>query len=252
MRDLEQSSGERRRRNRSLLIAQQPRRALRHAAPSTRRADRSFETRSRILDAAEQLFSQHGVYGVTLRDIAALADVDTALLHYYFDSKRGIFDAVLARRAAVLNYECVDELSRYEQDVSGNVTVEGAIAAYLRPVFKLNRTGGKAWRNYCALITQLNNSPDWGAEAIATYFDPLAKRLIELLKRALPAASDVDLYWCYHMYARVVTVVNAPSERLERLSGGICHADDFDALEPRMVAFVSSGFRSVCKSEAQT
>lgn len=221
------------------------------SAPSTRRADKSFETRTRILDAAEELFSIHGVYGVTLRDIATLAEVDTALLHYYFNSKRGIFDAVLARRAAVLNYECVDELSRYEQDVAGAVTVEGAIGAYLRPIFKLNRTGGKAWRNYCALITQLNNSPDWGAEAIATYFDPLAKRLIELLKRALPDAAEADLYWGFHMFARVLTIANAPGDRIERLSGGACHGGDFDALEPRIIAFVASGFRAVCMAKPQ-
>ena len=29
--------------------------------------------------------------------------VDTALLHYYFDTKRGLFDAVFARRAEIVN-----------------------------------------------------------------------------------------------------------------------------------------------------
>jgi len=246
MRDLE-NPGERRRRSRSLLMAPQAaRRSHRNGGHATRRADKSFETRSRILDAAEELFSRHGIYGVTLRDIASMADVDTALLHYYFESKRGIFDAVLARRASVLNYECNDELTRYEEEAGKNITVEGAIAAYVRPVFKLNRTGGKAWRNYCAIITQLNNSPDWGAEAIATHFDPLARRLIEILKHALPNADEADLYWCYHMFARTLTVTNAPGDRLERLSSGVCHAGDFEALEPRLVKFVSEGFRSVC------
>ena len=252
MKDLK-NPGDRERTSRPLLVTQHGyKRAARDRAVSSKRAERSFETRSRILDAAEELFSRHGIYGVTLRDIASLAEVDTALLHYYFDSKRGIFDAVLARRASVLNYECTDELARYEEEAGDRITVEGAIAAYLRPVFKLNRTGGRAWRNYCALITQLNNSPDWGAEAIATYFDPLARRLIEVLKHALPYAADTDLYWCYHMFARVLTVANAPGERLERLSGGTCRAGDFDALEPRMVRFVADGFRAVCMPPEST
>lgn len=216
-----------------------------------RRAEKSLETRTRILDAAEELFSMHGIYGVTLRDIATLAKVDTALLHYYFDSKRGIFEAVLARRAAVLNYECTEELTRYEQEAAGAMTVEGALAAYLRPVFKLNRTGGRAWRNYCTIITQLSNSPDWGADAIATYFDPLAKRLIEILGKALPHAEQADLYWCYHMFARVLQLTNAPGDRIERLSQGTCRAGDFDALEPRMIRFVADGFRAVCSQKAE-
>jgi AcrR family transcriptional regulator len=74
----------------------------------TRRAEKSLETRTRILDAAEEQFSKRGVDGVTLRDIAQIAEVDTALLHYYFDSKQGIFDAVLARRAAILRYETTE------------------------------------------------------------------------------------------------------------------------------------------------
>ena len=50
--------------------------------------------RERILDAAEDHFSRHGFWGVTIREVATDAKVDTALLHYYFDTKRGLFDAV--------------------------------------------------------------------------------------------------------------------------------------------------------------
>ncbi len=59
--------------------------------------------RERILDAAEDHFSRHGFWGVTIREVAQDAKVDTALLHYYFDTKRGLFDAVFARRAEIIN-----------------------------------------------------------------------------------------------------------------------------------------------------
>jgi AcrR family transcriptional regulator len=35
-----------------------------------------------ILDAAESLFARHGFHGVTIRQVAAEAGVDTALIHY--------------------------------------------------------------------------------------------------------------------------------------------------------------------------
>ena len=38
------------------------------------------ETREAILDAAEDLFSKHGFYGVTIREVAREAGVDTALV----------------------------------------------------------------------------------------------------------------------------------------------------------------------------
>jgi AcrR family transcriptional regulator len=222
----------------------------RASAGMTRRAEKSLETRTRILDAAEELFSKHGVSGVTLRDIAQLADVDTALLHYYFDAKRGIFEAVLARRAAILHYETVEGLSRYEREAQDNVTIEGAIGAYVRPIFRLGRTGGREWRNYCALVLQLANNEEWAAETVATYFDPMAMRLVEVMRKALPTASDADLHWCYQLLAKALTLTFALDGGIERLSGGACRAGDLDALEPRMVRFVAAGIGAACTSAA--
>lgn len=51
---------------------------------ASKRTQRSLATSERILDSAEELFAKHGIYGVTMREIAELANVDTALLHYYF------------------------------------------------------------------------------------------------------------------------------------------------------------------------
>ena len=65
------------------------------------KAEQRAETLEGILDAAEYLFSQRGLYGVTLKDVAGQAGVHTSLLHYYFDDKKAMFDAVFARRAHV-------------------------------------------------------------------------------------------------------------------------------------------------------
>ncbi|WP_370371471.1 TetR/AcrR family transcriptional regulator, partial [Henriciella pelagia] len=54
-----------------------------------------------ILDVAEYLFSRHGLYGVTLKDVAKGVGVHHTLLNYYFADKQELFDAVFARRAAV-------------------------------------------------------------------------------------------------------------------------------------------------------
>ena len=56
-------------------------------------------TRKGGIDAAEYLFSKHGLNGVTLRDVALKVGVHTSLMHYYFVDKRRLFEAVFARRA---------------------------------------------------------------------------------------------------------------------------------------------------------
>lgn len=54
-------------------------------------------TQQRILDAAEQEFSRHGLNGARLSAIADLAQVTTASLHYYFENKEKLYKAVLQR-----------------------------------------------------------------------------------------------------------------------------------------------------------
>lgn len=52
------------------------------------------DTRQRILDAARAGFSDRGYARTSLRSIARDADVDHALVSYYFGSKEGLFKAV--------------------------------------------------------------------------------------------------------------------------------------------------------------
>ena len=56
--------------------------------------------RGRILLAAERLFAERGFHNVTIRDIAAEADVTHPLIYYYWGSKAGLLAAVNERNQA--------------------------------------------------------------------------------------------------------------------------------------------------------
>jgi AcrR family transcriptional regulator len=235
----------------SLLVTHSAaRRKSAENARRTRRAEKSLETQGRILDAAEELFATRGVDAVTLRDIAGLAAVDTALLHYYFDDKEGLLDSVLTRRGSVVHHEVTESLSQFEREAGGKVTPEGILAAYLKSVFALGRKG-KPWRHYCSLFLQLGSSPEWGAQAMITYFDPIARRVVELMRKAMPDADEADLGWCYLMLVRTVTLSFETDARIKRLSRGAWRAADLDELEPRVVEFGAAGFRAVCQRKAR-
>lgn len=55
------------------------------------------ETRHTLLDAATQVFSEHGFAGARVEAIAGLAKVNKAMIYYHFGSKRGLYQAVLMR-----------------------------------------------------------------------------------------------------------------------------------------------------------
>ena len=204
------------------------------------------ETREAILDAAEDLFSKHGFYGVTIREVAREAGVDTALVHYYFGAKRGLFDAVFIRRAAVWNSERVDAINRYVAEAGDAMTLEGILEAFLRPPFEWSLTGGPGWKHYAALVAQTNANPTFGGETMARYFDPAIRRLIEVVRLVLPEAKDEDLYWGWHNLSGALTLTLGETGRLDLLSNGLCRSGDLETARTYMVRFAAAGFRAVC------
>ncbi len=221
--------------------------AAKRGRPPKAKAAGSADTRDLILDASEDLFSKHGFYGVTIREVAREAGVDTALVHYYFGAKRGLFDAVFLRRAEVWNNERVDAINRYARDAGeGGMTLEGLLEAFLRPPFQWSLKGGPGWKHYSALVAQTNANPAFGGETMARYFDPAIRRLIELVKVIMPEAREVDLYWAYHNLSGALTLTLGETGRLDRLSGGLCRSGDLESACDYMVRFAAAGFRAVC------
>ena len=206
--------------------------------------------RERILDAAEDHFSRHGFWGVTIREVAQDAKVDTALLHYYFDTKRGLFDAVFERRAAIINEERIASIDAYVKEAGSAITVEGVIDAFLQPILRRAATGDQHWHNYFALIAQVNNTPAWGGETMGRTFDTVIHRLIDALRKALPGTSEQELYWSYHFLSGALTLTLSQTGRIDRLSNGLCKSSDFTAIAQRMAPFIASGFERLCKPQA--
>ncbi|MES2754178.1 MAG: TetR/AcrR family transcriptional regulator [Pseudomonadota bacterium] len=213
----------------------------------TRKAEQRAETIEQIVDAAEELFSKHGLYGTTLKDVAKRVGVHHTLLNYYFDDKKKLFDAVFARRAPITNERRMKAMEDHDRATGGKPTVEGALHAFLDTDLDLYIQGGEGWRNYAALGAQVANTPEWGAEMMDSHFDPVVLKLIDLLKRALPDCAEVDIFWGYHFVTGALMLTLARTGRIDKLSGGLARSEDFVAVKARMATFMAAGFRSICR-----
>src|SRR3569623_695226 len=200
----------------------------------------------RILDAAEDLFAQHGLYGVTLKEVAAEVGVHHTLLNYYFEDKKTLFDAVFARRAVVTSERRMRVLDDYDASTD-KPTVEGALHAFLDTDLDLYITGGDGWKNYAQLTAQVANTPVWGAQLMDENFDPVVLRLIGLLKRALPECAEEDIFWGYHFVSGALLLPLARTGRIDKLSGGLCKSEDYAAVKERMARFMAAGFIAICR-----
>lgn len=204
-------------------------------------------TRERILDAAEELFAKRGFDGVTVRQIMSGAGADVALAYYHFKSKRDLFDAVLLRRAKTLNEMRLAALEEVEKRHPNDPpSIEEIIGAFTHPLLDVLAKEPEEWRDYMALIAQINNSPEWGGALMTRYFDPLVKRFLDALRRALPDCREEDLFWSYHFLSGALTLTFAETGRIDNLSDGLCKSSDMEAANARMPRFVAAGFRALC------
>jgi AcrR family transcriptional regulator len=227
-----------------------PQRSARHTTRT--RAERRADAIEQILDAAERLFSRHGLYGVTLKDVAKSINVHHTLLNYYFADKQELFDAVFARRAVVTSELRMKALDDYDRATGGAPTVEGSLRAFLDTDLDLYIGGGEGWRNYAALSAQVANTPEWGAAMMDQHFDPVVLRLIDLLKKALPDCADEEIFWGYHFVTGALMLTLARTGRIDKLSGGLCKSEDFAAVKERMAVFMAAGFLEICRSRQRT
>src|SRR5690349_14668665 len=91
-------------------------------------------TQSRVLDAAERLFAEHGFEGASIRAIVDAANVNLAAVHYHFKSKEALLEAVLLRRISVINEARLKSLDAAEAAAAPNApSVEAIVRAFVIP-----------------------------------------------------------------------------------------------------------------------
>src|SRR4051812_24015069 len=62
----------------------------------------SNDKKEHIMNVAIELFGEKGFEGASIRDIAARADVNVAMVNYYFGSKEKLFEAIVEYKAAYM------------------------------------------------------------------------------------------------------------------------------------------------------
>jgi AcrR family transcriptional regulator len=205
---------------------------------------------ARILDAAEQLFAEFGYHGVTLKDVAARVGVSSTLIHYHFKGKESIFEAVWARRAPLSARNRLEAMRRYAEEAGDNVTVEGALHAWIDTDLNVQLEDPEQWAAFGKIAAQANSAAGWGAEKMTKYFNPVVLALIDLLKKAMPECDEEKIFWGYHFVSGAMTHNMARTGRLDDLSHGLCSSSDFASIKQHMATFMAAGFKAICQGSA--
>lgn len=87
------------------------------------------EKQHEILNAAEKLFEEKGFDGTSVRDIAKAADVNVAMISYYFGSKEKLLETLFETRLA--NFK-INEESIFDEKLSAFESLEQLISIYVK------------------------------------------------------------------------------------------------------------------------
>ena len=90
----------------------------------------SVDKKEHIMHVAMELFAEKGFEGTSIRDLAQKADVNIAMVNYYFGSKEKLFEQLLADKVqfmrakieAVESNESLTEIEKIDHIIDGYVT----------------------------------------------------------------------------------------------------------------------------------
>lgn len=138
-----------------------------------------------ILDASVSLFAQKGYRSTTIRMIAGKAEVNVALISYYFGSKHNLLSAMLERYMS----EVKNLLQRIiEVESRPELVIRKFFLDYADFAFENPGTVIVAHRE----MTLLNEHPGMVKELAMNMVD-LHKALKEILKEAINSQSDCNI-----------------------------------------------------------
>lgn len=197
------------------------------------------DTKERILDSAELLFSSQGIANTSLRSLTEHAKVNLAAVNYHFQSKDALVQAVLFRRVNPINQRRLELLSALQDP-----TIEQILDAFYRPAVEAVLAGPEG-HSVARLIGRLYSEPgDLLAGQVRALMAEIFRLFAEAIQRALPGVPPATIFWRLHFCVGVMAHTFGAMELIEGMARGRIAYDDPEAILRQMVAFAAAGFRA--------
>lgn len=204
-------------------------------------------TPQRILDAAEELFAQHGFDAVTTRDITSLAGVRLNLLSYHFGSKLKLFEAVIDRR--------LDRVIQRREEIlatlrgSGQArSVRAILKAFIQPYHEMAATGDPGWLRYARLVSRTSQS-----ERHYDVLDDYMRRTIDVflaaLREALPQAPEASLRSGFYYAVTLLMASSSGAVRIKELADNAQADAALGEGYTRLIVFAEAGLLAVASPD---
>lgn len=203
-------------------------------------------TRTRIVQAAEEILAEHGLEGLSLRTVTTRANVNLASVHYYFGSKDGLVTALVREHFTPINIARLKSLDAAIAQADGKAPVlEDVVDAFIEPLLVAHVPGDDPRASIVrrAVGQMLALPPDFSDNLFRETFGTIASRFHQALSRALPQLSAAEIFWRMHFAVGTLSHLLTHGHILPDLSDGHCSLADLEGARVRVRDFICAGFR---------
>ena len=206
-------------------------------------AKSSESSRDKLIHSAERLFAEHGFDGVSVRDIANDAKVNSALVGYYFRGKAGLLAEVYTRHCEPLKRE----RARLLAECSANdrtPALEEVLEAFIQPSLQAGQGSeeGRSFSRLRAILSAENSS--LLEQLVAQNFDDTNRVFVDVLCKCLPHLTREDVFWRLHFLLGSIYYTAIGPYRIKTLSKGKCDPSDPVVTTDELILYAAAGFRS--------
>jgi AcrR family transcriptional regulator len=203
------------------------------------------QTRTVILDAAENLFAAASFDLVSMREVAARARVPLGLINYHFQSKEKLFEAIIVRRSGELNRRRREAFA----EISGKPTLRQVLEVFLRPYLELMLEGGPGWRAYGRLLAQTGQQRRW-SRLITRHFQETQDIILNALIEAEPRLTKEAAVRGYTHLISIMFGLFAGNELLGTISKRTYDSRDLKRAYDYALPFLTGAFEGLASAQA--
>ncbi len=198
------------------------------------------DTPSRLVAAAERLFTESGEEATSLRAITRAAISNAAAVHYHFGGRDALLRAVVDKHLGIRHERRLRLLDRAAEQYGDRVPVPVLLTAVVRPDLELL---GKLRKHRVQVARFLGRAFTHRSAVVADYLDRqflvLSDRVLPMLAPMVPAVEPTDLRHRLRLLLDAVAMLYATAP--DPGQPGPLGTDDVDEQVRRLVTFAAGG-----------
>ena len=203
-------------------------------------------TKSKILDAAEELFADRGFSETSLRVITNRAEVNLASVNYHFGSKKSLIEAVFERFMDSFTQALLNEMSQLEK-VQSRLDVYEVLNTLVYPLIQMEKVRPDGSSVFMKLLGRAYAESQGHIRRFAmTKYAHVLSRFTRLLHKANPDLAASEMFWRLHFMLGSFIFTLAGHEALQEISeSDFQEAVSIEEIIHRLIPFLAAGFSAV-------